>query len=140
MHMSAINWKAALAGVGVYFLATRPLLAYVLPGAPILLGDEAVPSSTLLWATLVWHALAAFAAGIATAAFAPGAELMAAPIMGALLALIDGTRALRLSQEPGERPGLLFLLILFAVVIAASTAGGWALTRIRGRKGAKHPP
>ena len=132
--MKTLNWKAFLAGFGIYFLATRPLLSYLLPGAPILLGAEIDPSMELVWATFLWHVIAAFAAGIATAAFAPGQELVAAPLMGAFLAIIDGTRAIRLSQDPGERPGLLFMVFLFGAVVAACTAGGWVLARIRGRK------
>ena len=132
--MKTLNWKAFLAGFGIYFLATRPLLSYLLPRAPILLGAEIEPSVELLWGTFLWHVLAAFAAGIATAAFAPGQELVAAPLMGAFLAIIDGTRAIRLSQDPGERPGFVFMLFLFLAVIASCTAGGWILARIRGHK------
>jgi len=132
--MKTVNWKAFLAGFGIYFLATRPLLSYLLPGAPILLGAEIDPSIELLWGTFFWHVIAAFAAGIATAAVAPGQELVAAPLMGAFLAIIDGTRAIRLSQDPSEAPGFLFMVLLFGAVVATCTAGGWVISRIRGRK------
>jgi len=132
--MKTLNWKAFLAGFGIYFLATRPLLSYLLPGAPILLGTEVDPSIGLVGGTFFLHVIAAFAAGIATAAFAPGKELVAAPLMGAFLAVIDATRAIRLSQDPGERPGFLFMVFLFGAVVATCTAGGWFLARIRGRK------
>ena len=132
--MKAINWKAFLSGFGIYFLATRPLLSYLLPGDPILLGAEIEPLTQLLWETFFWHVIAAFAAGIATAAFAHGQELLAAPVMGVFLAFIDGIRALRLSQDPGQRPGFLFMAFLFLAVVTCCTAGGWVVARFRGRK------
>ena len=131
--MKTLNWKAFLAGFGVYFVATRPLLSDVLPGAPILPGDEMELSPTLLWLTFFWHVIAAFAAGMASAAFARGAELAAGLQMGAVLALMDSVRAIRISQDPGQRPGLAFMLILFVAVMAACTAGSFILARIRGR-------
>jgi len=90
--MRILSWKTYLAGFGLYFLATRPLLASVLPGPPILLGGETEPSLTLLWATFLWHVIAALAAGFASAAFAPAAELAVAGRLGVVLAIVDGVR------------------------------------------------
>jgi len=131
--VKTVGWKSFLAGFAIYFLATRPLLDYILPGAPILLGTESEPSASLLWITFLWHVLAAFAASLAAAAFARGQQPVAAIMMGAFLAILDGVRALRLSQDPGQRPGLLFMLILFSAVMAASTAAGLIVARVRKR-------
>ena len=132
--MNTTGWKSFLAGFAIYILATRPLLDYILPGAPILLGTEAQPSASLLWATFSWHVLAAFAATFAAAALAPGQETVAAVMMGAFLVILDGDRALRPSQDPGGQPGLLFMLVLMTGVMAASTAAGLIAARIRKRK------